>query len=193
MHAFHIPPSERSEFTAEVTAASRWLSENVPILSGFDHHFLRSLALAVECRKFAPGAVVRPEGGDGHFWVVLKGRVLVGARAGDAPPPVTGYPTHPSLDSCASMLADAARVTLDEPYVLQQGGSFGTLGIVAVSDGGAGWGPAPAYRAAECAYRTVVWAPALPGSISPRVPFPPLHLPPPPACCPGSPALPTWL
>ncbi len=139
LHAFRIPPEERGKNTAELVSATRWLLDHVPILAGFTHRLLRSIAGAVRSATYAAGDVIRPEGGDSNFYIVIKGRVLVGgypsteweARRSGA----LAHPPQPSLDSSTAVLTDQSATVLAEPFVLAQGGTFGSMGIITVRFG----------------------------------------------------------
>ena len=139
LHAFRIPPEDRSKNPGEVTAATRWLLDHVPVLAGFTPRLLRNIASAVASRSFGAGDVIRPEGGDTNFYIVVKGRVLIGAYASSEwdgrRHASLAYPAQPSLDASTSVLSDPSITVLAEPFALSQGATFGVLGIISVRHG----------------------------------------------------------
>jgi hypothetical protein len=137
------PPEERSR-PGEVAIASRWLRENVEVLSAFSQSKLEEVTKCLRCTRYAAGDAIRPEGGDGRFFVILSGKVCLGAEHGEVQRWLNtgrvGVPGGGSFRSSVRELSPLEIAALDEvprilkhPFLLCRTECFGTMQIIQVT------------------------------------------------------------
>ncbi len=131
VHIFENSPELRS-MPAELNSATRWLRDHVAMLSDMPQGKLERIASALVCKSFAAGEVVRPEGGDTNFYIVLKGRVLVGAVVPPKDAHRLRFRSKPSIESSAVAMSEWACRTVKEPYTLATGECIGAMGTITV-------------------------------------------------------------